>query len=215
MDLICGDSLKVLPTLPDASVDAVVTDPPYNVGVEYASTNDGRTDYKEWSACWLAEVRRVCRGPVLFTCGIVNLGMWHEIARPNWVLCWWKPASSSRSPVGFNNWEPVLLYGQLPKRNYCDVVRTTEQAKLPVTHKKFPIAHPCPKPVEWAARLVGMLPPGSTVLDPFMGSGTVGIACVRAGCSFVGIEVDAAYFAVAQRRVADAQAQAPLFAEAK
>jgi DNA modification methylase len=51
---------------------------------------------------------------------------------------------------------------------------------------------------------------GDIVLDPFMGSGTTGVACVRTGRSFIGIEIDPTYYAIAQRRIAEAQAQPSL-----
>ena len=48
---------------------------------------------------------------------------------------------------------------------------------------------------------------GDTILDPFMGSGTTGVACVETGRNFIGIEIDADYFAIAQRRIADAESR--------
>ena len=55
--------------------------------------------------------------------------------------------------------------------------------------------------------------PGDLILDPFMGSGTTGVACVRTGRRFIGIEIDPTYFAIAQRRIAEAQLQPRLFDE--
>jgi len=52
--------------------------------------------------------------------------------------------------------------------------------------------------------------PGQIILDPFMGSGTTGVACVQTGRNFIGIEIDADYFAIAERRIAEAQMQPPL-----
>ena len=49
-----------------------------------------------------------------------------------------------------------------------------------------------------------------TVLDPFMGSGTTGVACVQTGRNFIGIEIDPTYYAIAERRIAEAQAQLAL-----
>jgi len=63
-----------------------------------------------------------------------------------------------------------------------------------------------PQPLmEWWMRYI--VPPGGTVLDPFMGSGTTGVACVQTGRNFIGIEIDPGYFAIAQKRIEDAQAQ--------
>ena len=64
-------------------------------------------------------------------------------------------------------------------------------------------AHPCQMPVEVMERVVGVLPDGVTVSDPFMGSGTTGVACVRHGVDFIGIELDPAYHRIAERRIGE------------
>jgi site-specific DNA-methyltransferase (adenine-specific) len=64
--------------------------------------------------------------------------------------------------------------------------------------------------MRWLVRLV--TPPGGIVLDPFMGSGTTGIACVKEGFRFVGIEREAEYLAIARARIAHAQGETGLFA---
>lgn len=203
VELHAGDCLDVLRTMPDGSFDAVVTDPPYNVGLVYSgdATGDRMVDYADWCSEWFAELKRVCRGPLLISCGVANVGTWHAIDPPRWVMCWWKPASSGRCAVGFNNWEPVLVYGKLIKVA-CDVIRTTEQASLPVRHDREGIAHPCPKPVEWASKLIDLsCPPGGTVLDCFGGSGTTGIAAAHAGRRCTLIEREPAYCDIIRRRV--------------
>ena len=55
-----------------------------------------------------------------------------------------------------------------------------------------------------------MAPPEGTILDPFMGSGTTGVACVQTGRNFIGIEIDADYYAIAEKRIAEAQMQPAL-----
>jgi site-specific DNA-methyltransferase (adenine-specific) len=67
--------------------------------------------------------------------------------------------------------------------------------------------HPAEKPVALIAKLLGKLPEGAVVLDPFMGSGAVGEACHNSRRSFVGIEADPTYFSIAQKRIEQAQAQ--------
>jgi DNA modification methylase len=59
----------------------------------------------------------------------------------------------------------------------------------------------------WAEHCLKVTHDGDTVLDPFMGSGTTGVACVRLGRNFIGMEINPQYFAIAQRRIAEAQAQ--------
>ena len=76
--------------------------------------------------------------------------------------------------------------------------------------------HPTQKPIalmEWCIKL--FTNEGDTILDPFMGSGTTGVACARLNRNFIGIEINPQYFEIAQRRIAEAQAQMTLnFAEA-
>lgn len=197
--LIRGDCLDVLRTLESGSVDAVVTDPPYNLGIEYASYDDSRADYREWCLAWFAELKRICKGPIAISIGQANLSLWAAMAPPSWWMAWWKPAAMGRCVVGFNNWEPIALYGK-PKRATCDVIRATIRPDASLA------GHPCPKPLEWATKQVEMLAaPGATVLDCFAGSGTTGVACVQTGRKFIGIEIDPGYFAIAKKRIRAAQ----------
>ena len=62
-------------------------------------------------------------------------------------------------------------------------------------------AHPCQMPLEVMKNIVGILPRDSTIVDPFMGSGTTGVACVVAGLDFIGIEMDSKYFEIAKNRL--------------
>lgn len=73
--------------------------------------------------------------------------------------------------------------------------------------------HPTQKPIEVMKWCLGFLPAARHILDPFMGSGTTGVAAVRLGRRFTGIEIDEAYFDIACRRVADAVARPDLFVE--
>lgn len=73
--------------------------------------------------------------------------------------------------------------------------------------------HPTQKPValmQWAMTLRWMPGTGATILDPYMGVGSTGMACVRTGRRFIGIEIDPGYFAIAQRRIAEEQLQPTL-----
>lgn len=188
IDVYHGDALAFLPTLTAGSVDAVVTDPPYNVGIDYEGTDDKRPDYRDWCACWFAELRRVCSGPIAIAVGTKNLAMWCGIAEPHWVLCWYKPGCMGNSPVGACNWEPVLLYGKSRSRKARDVIEASVQADKSLAW------HPCPKPLRWGLGFVRALTkPGDLVLDPFGGSGTIPVACVKSGRRCMAIEKAAGY----------------------
>lgn len=196
IELHLGDCLDVMRGMPDGCVDAVVTDPPYGVGFRGSS----------WDAFipeWIAQARRIS-GTVVFTTGPTTL--W-EYPVPDWVGCWYREASNSRSLLGgFSHWSPIVIYGK-PHFKIDSIKLHALQHAYP---RGFP--HPSPKPealMRWMVQ--NSTTEGDTVLDPFMGSGTTGVACVQTGRNFVGIEIDPGYYAIAQRRIADAQAQLPLF----
>ena len=73
--------------------------------------------------------------------------------------------------------------------------------------------HPTQKPIQVMQWCIGFLPPKDTILDPFMGSGTTGVACANLGRSFIGIEIDPGYFDIACRRIEEAYRQPRLFDE--
>jgi DNA modification methylase len=74
--------------------------------------------------------------------------------------------------------------------------------------------HSCPKPVGYAKWLIKRLTDSGTILDPFLGSGTTGVAAVQMGRNFIGCEMDPGYFATACKRIEDAQRQGDFFVEA-
>ena len=204
--LYLGDCLEVLPGLEAGSVDAVVTDPPYGVDFKYESHNDTSDGYSEWCQSWFAHLQAVCHsGPIAISCGMSNISQWKQ---PTWVLAWYKPAAMGRCAVGFNNWEPILLYGKSMGSQGADVIRAQI---LPDANLE---GHPCPKPVGWAIGIINRVAQKCrTVLDPFMGSGTTGVGCVRTGRKFIGIEKEERYFDISVRRIEAELGRMPLFQE--
>jgi DNA modification methylase len=199
--LYLGDCREILPAL--GKVDAVVTDPPYGVGFKYESHNDTPEGYKDWCTGWFGELQQITSGPIAISCGIANITDW---PKPNWVFCWHKPASMGRCAVGFNNWEPVLLYGKSRAGQVVDVFRA------PIIVNEDVGEHPCPKPIGWGTGIIDRISKaGDTILDPFMGSGTTGVASVMLGRQFSGIEIEPKYFDMACRRIETATKQTDLF----
>lgn len=198
--LYLGDCLEILPTLP--KVDAVITDPPYGVKFKYESHDDSPQLYEAWRDKWFSELSSHS-DLLAVSCGVGNLQNW---PKPNWTMCWHKPASMGRCAVGFNNWEPVLIYGK-PPRQIVDVFKAV------IVPDSSLDGHPCPKPLQWGVQLVSLITEqGWTVLDPFMGSGTTGVACMNLGRKFIGIEIEPKYFEIACERIKAAQDQGRLFA---
>ena len=191
-ELILGDCLEVMRGMPAGSVDAVITDPPY--GLDFRGA-----DWDAFIPKWLGEARRVA-GVVLFTTAPTT--MW-DYPRPDWVNCWYREASNSRTAAGgFNHWSPVLVYGRVKFK--------VDSIKLHAMQHAYPkgYPHPSPKPKALLLWLVQQATDeGMTILDPFMGSGTTGVAALQTGRRFVGIEIDEGYFKVAQRRIEQAAMQ--------
>ncbi len=176
------------------SLDHVITDPPYNVGLNY-SGGDDRKDYEAWCSEWFQRFNGLASSTAL-TPGTVNVAMWCRIAAPDWIIGWHKPAAMGPSPFGVCNWEPVLFWG-LPKRN-----RGTDVVTAGIVPDPDLSGHPCPKPEKWARGLVLLLTDvGSTVLDPFMGTGTTLRAAKDCGRKAIGIEIEERYCEIAAKRL--------------
>ncbi len=190
-----GDCLDVLPTL-DLTDAVVITDPPYNVGIEYGDgTDDQRGDYEAWCRRWfgmLSDAAVIAVSP-----GIANVGLWTRIAGdPDWMIAWHKPASMGRCAVGFNNWEPVMVWGKSRGPVSADVFTA------PLIPDPALEGHPCPKPIQWGRSLVAMLSkPNDLIVDPFAGSGTILVAAKHLNRRAVCIEIEQPYCEIAVARM--------------
>lgn len=187
-----GDCLDILP---DIKVDAIISDPPYGVGMEYGVYDDNLTDT---TALVKAFVPLACAAArvVAFTAGKweTELAL-YQTHPPRWRMCWYKGAQSCASPIGFNDWEAVLVYGEKIHNNAHDYFYAMPE-------KMGNFGHPCPKPIAYASALIARLTKeGVTVCDPFMGSGTTGVAAIRGNRNFVGIEKDPKHFLTACARL--------------
>lgn len=183
-----GDCLEILPTLEAGTIDAVVTDPPYGMG---------KGDWDMKIPQWLHLVGGL---PTACFCGVVGL---RDYPVSDWIGAWVRAGSTQRNGRlrGFNNWEPILFYNVKRLAN--------DTFNFPNYHDDT--GHPTTKPTRLMIKLVERMSlKGDTILDPFMGSGTTGVACVQTGRNFIGIEIDEGYFKIAQRRIAEAQLQPQL-----
>ena len=192
-----GDCREILPQL--GPVDCTITDPPYNVGLDY-SGGDRLSNYRSWTEEWF----RLSRLPLVVTPGTVNLAMWLEMERPRWVCAWFKPNQASPSALnGFNVWEPILIYGKHRKPIGHDAWLTYISTAQRSGSGCAPIDHPCPKFLPFWQKLIERCSlAGDTVLDPFMGSGTGARACKELGDRrFIGIEIEEKYCEIAAKRI--------------
>lgn len=205
-----ADCLDVLPTL--QGVDAVVTDPPY--GVESSQNGMRRqlghkistnyagvfADTPEYIAATCVTAIELCikkAAAVAVSPGFKCLNLY---PRPSHIGGFYYQGQSTVTAWGAAWWQPVLFYGKDPKTGHLQRDMFIGKSN----GSQCDIDHPCPKEIgSWSLLVERMSHEGQTVLDPFMGSGTTGVACVRAGRSFLGIERDQKYFEIAKRRISD------------
>jgi DNA modification methylase len=216
-----GDCYTILPTLPP--VDAVVTDPPYGISHAPAKGADRKGKRVAASNTWHAESH------------------WDKELKPEWMtlvsaaaplVAWfghWRmrgqvEASMTLPLRGEIVWakdchvgppaptaprdERIWLFSESGIKPTRFETSVWDEPIIPTWNRK---EHVNEKPVKLMVRLVSWLD-APTVLDPFMGSGTTGVACANLGRKFIGIEQDPAHFATACERISAAYAQGRLFA---
>lgn len=230
--LYLGDCLTILPTI--KAVDHIISDPPYEDELHAAVGRIRRVDGRKMvddlgfagvnadRAAIATECVRVSQGwCILFTLA-EGVRAWRDDlqaagAKYDTCLAWIKPDSTPRmngqgAARGFECAVTAWCAGGYRSWNgggkrgiYTHFVNNPERTGQ----------HPTEKPRRLMAELVAdFTKPEQLVCDPFMGSGTTGVAAVQAGRGFIGIEQDPAHFALACRRIEDAQRQGHLFGAA-
>lgn len=122
----------------------------------------------------------------------------HELPKPDAIGGVYMPSAAGRHKWGFKNFLPVLLYGAAAGLQQGAKYPSAIQSNVHCEEN----GHPCPKPVEWMEWLVNLASlEGEAVCDPFTGSGTTAIACIRTGRSFIGCEIERKYFDIACARI--------------
>ena len=205
-----GDCLEILPTLP--KVDACVTDPPYRLEMGGGAVAAKRK--------YIAEIRGFTDGgfdmSILshFTnwtcfCGVRQLREMLELAAVRrWMLVTWNKPNPT--PICNGNYLPDTEYivHSFPPSGLCGEYR--DRSRFIVYPAQHDNLHPNEKPLPVVLKCIACASDkGQTIADPFMGSGTTGIACLRTGRNFVGIEIDPAHFRTACDRIAAEVAKGP------
>lgn len=214
--LYLGDCRDILPTL--GPVDAVVTDPPYGIGFKYLSYDDTEANLRDLIRDAIAPLIRQASRAII-TPGQTQVWFYPSA---DWIASVSWDTTGTFGHCGYSQWMPVLVYGRDVNgfgRNASgylksDVIRFSGGAGVGFQRDAAERAHTCPKPLNVMQSIVGRFTePSDVVVDPFLGSGTTGVACVNLGRKFIGIEREPSYFDIACRRIAEAYKQPRLFDE--
>lgn len=213
--LYLGDCREIMPTL--QPVDAVVTDPPY--GMNYGAITGGakgrsKSAPSKLSRSVIGDDRPFDPAPLLKYPTVVLWGGNHFASRLPDSRCWlvWdkreggRPDNQADCELAWTNLRgPARLHRQL----WRGMVRRGEE-NISLGQERV---HPTQKPAELMRWCIERCSPVSSILDPYMGSGTTGVACATLGITFFGIEIDPVHFDTACRRIEEAARQPNLFAE--
>ena len=202
--LYLGDCRDVLPTLPRA--DAIVTDPPYGIGFAAQPTRYQRAngmEKTEWDA--IAPQAAVALALSRATNAIIWGGNYFTLPPSRGWLVWSKAGNAPSMADLEMAWTSI----DMNARSFEKSVKSASLEKNLQT-----AAHPTQKPVALMKWSIGFLPDARTICDPFMGSGTTGVACAKLGRKFIGIEIEPKYFDIACRRIDAAYAEPDMFVSA-
>ena len=188
--LYLGDCRDILPTLP--RVDAVITDPPYGIfacGGKWGKKADLQWDKEAPDISVLLDAANEV---------IVWGGNYFPLPPSRGWLVWYKRDSVPSAADVELAWTNIDMNARLIDQTIA--ATNAERA-----------GHPTQKPLRVMLWTVGFVPNAQTILDPFMGSGTTGVAAAQMGRKFIGIEREPKYFDIACERIERAYAQGTLF----
>jgi len=223
--IVCADCLEVLKTIPDKSIDLCLTDPPYGIGFKSAwqtyqkkIENDSFEDWLKLLPPMLSEFKRVltdtgccccccCGGgktPVtaIFTIeaikyfNLIQTLVWRKFVGVGWR---YRPMYEniiilSKSKNDYNFGDTTKKCGNVIEGINQDIPNKGELGEF--------TDHPTQKPIALMKKLIEIHSlPNHTILDPFMGGGSTGIACKELGRNFIGIEIEPKYYEIAKRRI--------------
>lgn len=194
--LYLGDCREILPALP--KVDAVITDPPYGIGFAAQPTKWQRRAGKT-AEVWDDQTSEIVSSLPNIAPSIIWGGNYYALPPTRGWLSWFKPDA----PPSMAHFELAWTSFDQNARQLCVSIGETNPER---------VGHPTQKPLRLMEWCLSFVSGASLILDPFMGSGTTGVACMNLGRKFIGIEREPKYFDIACRRIEDAQRQGRLIA---
>jgi DNA modification methylase len=203
--LYLGDCAEILPTL--GQFDAVVTDPPYGINVgknKYKAVKAAQKDYgvNDWdketpNKNMIDLMRSISKWQIMFG------GNYFELPPTKCWLIWDKENGANTFADAELAWTNLDKAVRLKRYMWHGMLRANNEPRGD---------HPTQKPVGIMEWVISHLPAETqTIIDPYMGSGTTGVACAKMGKTFVGIEREQKYFDIACKRIEQAYAQGDMF----
>ena len=206
--LYLGDCLEIMPTL--GKVDAVVTDPPYGIKQDRGFDGFGGfgppIERRHYVGGW--DNSRPSREAFIAILGIAHKHIiwggnyFSDLLPVSGKWLWWDKCQTMPT-FGDGEMAWTDLPGVAPKK--------FTYSNNGLMAKEKDREHPTQKPVALMQWCLSFLPDAETILDPFMGSGTTGVACANLGRKFIGIEIEEKYFDIACKRIEIAYSQPLLF----
>ena len=225
IDLRQGDCLEVIRTIPDNSVDLIITSPPYNLGKSHHTGNNRfdaystyiddmpEQDYQMWQIQVLNECFRVLKddGSMFYNHKNrikkgVQITPYEWLLKSNFIIkqkiVWFNGSQNFDKCRFYPMTERVYWLAKSPKTKLFNAINhhdlfDTKDWNPEGTKSKFKRAFPITLPLD----IISCFENANVVLDPFMGSGTTGVACVNTNRNFIGIELDEDYFNIAKERI--------------
>lgn len=229
--LISGDAVPVMASLPDASVDLVIADPPYNLGKDYGNNHDHRSrqEYETFTRGWLEQAVRLLKpaGTIYVFMGVRFISRLFLLLEDDFGLHFngwitWHYTQGMGRKIGFSPRHEDILYFtrseqftfnldavRVPqkyyrKRNNMAGANPGDVWQFSHVHYSNPERepHPTQKPEALMARMINASSnPGEVVLDPFVGSGTSCRVAQVLGRRWIGIDINPDYIRMSQRRL--------------
>ena len=190
IEIICADCLEYMKQIPDKSVDLVLTDPPY-----------GLTNY-DWDKVpnkeYFDEIFRIGKNQIIFG------GNYYDLPKTeSWIIWYKRPFLKTQSEAEMA-WTSFKIKTKVIEYIYAGNCEGYKN-KLRVNYRKKS-QHYAEKPTELIRNIItAYTQKRDLILDPFMGSGTTGVACKELNRNFIGIEIESKYYDIAKRRINNAQ----------
>lgn len=214
IELINGDCREILPRY-DRMKMIIVTDPPFNIGYKYNKYKD-----KMDKAEYLSMLSNICKGGqsviIHYPEALYSLSISMGVS-PEKVVSWVYNSNTKKQhrDIAFFGIYPDFSKVKQPYKNPNDkrVKKLLESGRFGTdiydwwfinqvkNVSKEKTNHPCQMPLQVMENVIAILPENYIICDPFMGSGTTGVACKKHNRSFVGIEIDEEYFKIAKQRI--------------